>query len=146
MMKPRAPRTAMRVVLSFAELTSPEVEDGWLCSCTYVSVHGDIEEGVAAKQDVGLGEPEEPGILHRTVGDGHLASQDWKMQMMIMRVPEMMWPRKGTTMMGFLPASGEMVWGVTGHLTAGRGKGRLRQKECPLCSLSTSGICSPGYV
>ena len=83
-------------------------------SCTYISVHGNIEEGVATKQDVGLGEPEVPGAVHGTVGDGHLASHDLKTQMTIMMVPEMMWPRKGTSMMGFRPESGERVRGVRG--------------------------------
>ena len=38
---------------------------------------------------------------------GDLASQLVKTQLAIMREPEMMWPRKGTIMMGFLPESGQ---------------------------------------
>ena len=38
---------------------------------------------------------------------GHLASQAGKRQTRIMRVPEMMCPKKGTNIIGFLPESEE---------------------------------------
>ena len=80
---------------------------------TYVSIHGNIEQGIPAKENVGLAQPnvsEEVQLfftpsLYFLSGKSHLASQAGKIQIRIIRVPEMMWPKNGTSMIGFLPES-----------------------------------------
>ena len=82
----------------------------------------------------------------------HLASQVGKRQTRIMRVPEMMCPKKGTNMIGFLPESEENSYKdnpipylqIQTCQREGRGRGRQKWTERLLCILSTFGKCSPG--
>ena len=147
MINPSAPNTAIKVVLSFAELTSPgdqvqvitqpvpypstsgcffcfflfwrkvgkilSLKDSFQGLPTYVSIHGNIEQGIPAKENIRLAQPnisEEVQLfftpsLYFLSKKSHLASQAGKMQIRIIRVPEMMWPKNGTSMIGFLPES-----------------------------------------
>ena len=142
MINPSAPSTAIKVVLSFAELTSPgdqvqvttqpvpcpstsgcffwrkvvkilSLKDSFQGLPTYVSIHGNIEQGIPAKENIGLAQPnisEEvqsffTSNLYFFPEKIHLASQAGKIQIRIIRVPEMMWPKNGTNMIGFLPES-----------------------------------------
>ena len=87
MINPSAPSTAIKVVLSFAELTSPgdqvqvitqpvsypstlgcfffwrkvvkilSLKDSFQGLPTYVSIHGNIEQGIPAKENIGLAQP-----------------------------------------------------------------------------------------
>ena len=87
MINPSAPNTAIKVVLSFAELTSPghqvkvtthipfpypstsgcflsrkegkilSLKDSFQGLPTYVSIHGNIEQGIPAKENIGLAQP-----------------------------------------------------------------------------------------
>ena len=80
---------------------------------------------------------------------GHLASQVGKTQMRIMRLPEMMCPKNGTNMIGFLPESEQNQYisslqnSQTTYQREGRGRVRQKLMECLLCSSSTFGKCSP---
>ena len=80
---------------------------------TYVSIHGNIEQGIPAKENIGLAQPnisEEvqsffTSSLYFFPEKIHLASQAGKIQIRIISVPEIMWPKNGTNMIGFLPES-----------------------------------------